>query len=270
MSDLTAIEKRKLERTLGMSSGYVLDFSNRTFSEFFLDGFWVNIYDTKYDYGSGSKANRMRAFWEREGNYLVGKALGLLFKEWDEFKTPNSPLNPPKECLDIIYRLNTSADVPDVAVLIPNVANGTFEMLAKSVRESIERNEPEMGLDRLHTFLIKYFRVLCSNKGIDISSDKPLHSLAGEYFKALKGEGAIESEITERILKSSISIMEALNRVWNNQSFAHDNKILNYNESLLIFRHVTSSIRFIEAIESKHEPDINTQPIIDTDDSIPF
>jgi hypothetical protein len=37
MSDLTAIEKRKLERLLGLGSGYVLNFSNRTFEEFILD-----------------------------------------------------------------------------------------------------------------------------------------------------------------------------------------------------------------------------------------
>jgi hypothetical protein len=34
MSNLTYVERRKLEQFLGMSSGYVLDFSNRTLAEF--------------------------------------------------------------------------------------------------------------------------------------------------------------------------------------------------------------------------------------------
>ena len=34
MSDLTSIEKRKMEKLLGMGGGYVLDFSNTTFDEF--------------------------------------------------------------------------------------------------------------------------------------------------------------------------------------------------------------------------------------------
>lgn len=34
MSSLSLIEKQKLERELGMSSGYVLGFSNRTFDDF--------------------------------------------------------------------------------------------------------------------------------------------------------------------------------------------------------------------------------------------
>jgi len=269
MSDLKAIEKRKLERALGMGSGYVLNFSNRTFAEFFLDGFGIDIYDEKYDYGSGSKANRMRCFWEKESNYLVGKVLGLLFDEWQEFKAFDSPDHPPEECLKIVRRLQESAPVPDIDAVVPNVADGTFEALAKSVRESIERNEPEAGLDRLHTFVLKYFRVLCESRGVDTRRDKPLHSLVGGYVKALKEEGLIESEMTERILKSTISIMEAFNRVRNDQSFAHDNKILNYNESLLIFGHVTSSIRFIEVIErsrtSEEAPDEE-----DHFDDIPF
>jgi hypothetical protein len=65
----------------------------------------------------------------------------------------------------------------------------------------------------------------------------------------MKATGAIESEMTERILKSSIANMEAFNHVRNNQSFAHDNKVLKYSEAMLIFGHVTSSIRFIEELE---------------------
>ena len=42
-------------------------------------------------------------------------------------------------------------------------------------------------------------------------------------MKRLKVEGQIDSEMTERILKSSIPVLEAFNDVRNNQSFAHDN-----------------------------------------------
>lgn len=268
MSDLTTIEKRKLERALGMGSGYVLNFSNRTFAEFFLDTFGIDIYDDKYDYGSGSKANRLRAFWEQESNYLVGRALGLIFDEWTEFNFIDSPAEPPDECLKIVRRLQESAPVPDIGAVSPNSEDENFETLSRSVRECIDRNEPETGLDRLHTFVVKYFRVICAKRGIETDREKPLHSLVGEYVKTLKREGLIESEMTERILKSTISVMEAFNRVRNDQSFAHDNRVLNYNESLLIFGHVTSAIRFIGAIEkqAKTKPEIEAE----VDDGIPF
>jgi hypothetical protein len=250
MSDLTALEKRKLERALGMESGYLLNFSNTSFAGLFQDTLGIDIYDEKYVLGSGSKANRMRAFWQLESNQLVAKILDLLFTEWNEFKGYGFPDEPPKECLRIVQRLKDSAPVPDIEALTITSTDQSFETLVRSVRDSIERNEPEVGLDRLHTYVVKYFRVICNKWGIDISRNKPLHALVGEYVKVLKKEGIIESDMTERILKSSISILEAFNHVRNDHSFAHDNEILNYNESLLIIAHVTSLIRFIESIES--------------------
>ena len=102
-----------------------------------------------------------------------------------------------------------------------------------------------------------------------MTREKALHSLFGEYVKRLRDGGHLESEMTARILKSSISVFEAFNDVRNNQSLAHDNPILNYDESLLIFNHVASSVRFIKAVEerikSSHQPD--APPM---DDKIPF
>jgi hypothetical protein len=82
MSDLTSIEKMKLEKFFGMDSGYVLDFSNRTFDEFLLDNTGVEIYQSKYNYASGSKANRLRAFWNKESNIMVGNLTMRLLDYW--------------------------------------------------------------------------------------------------------------------------------------------------------------------------------------------
>lgn len=64
--------------------------------------------------------------------------------------------------------------------------------------------------------------------------------------------------MTERILKSSISVFEAFNKVRNSQSFAHDNAILNYNESMLIFKNISSIIEFIASIEEDQKNDEKT------------
>ncbi len=78
MSDLTSLEKRKLEKLFGMETGYVLDFSNRTFEEFVRGSAGLNIFDQRYNHGSGSKANRLRAFWQKESNAIVGKLMNDL------------------------------------------------------------------------------------------------------------------------------------------------------------------------------------------------
>ena len=47
-----------------------------------------------------------------------------------------------------------------------------------------------------------------------------LHSIFGEYVKRLRDEGWVESEMGVRILKPSISVLEAFNDVRNNRSLA--------------------------------------------------
>lgn len=72
-----------------MGSGDVLNFSNRTFSDFFKD-FNIDIFDTKYvSHGpSGSKANCLRAFWKIEPNELVAQVLEDLLHIVETQKTP--------------------------------------------------------------------------------------------------------------------------------------------------------------------------------------
>jgi hypothetical protein len=267
VADLTPVEKRKLERALNMGTGYVLGFSNRTFDEFFSDYFSIDISAAKYVYASGSKANRMRAFWTLESNYIVGRVLMALFDDWAEFRGYGDPDAAPAECVQIAQRLLDSAPAPDLSAIIPSSDDRSFDALARMVREAIERNQPETGLDRLHTFVAKYFRSLCEKRGIDAARDKPLHGLVGEYIKALRSSNEIESEMTERILKSSISVLDSFNYVRNNRSLAHDNEMLGRDEALLIFGYVTALIRFVQSIEAK-----GTAPKVDLDDSydIPF
>ena len=129
--------------------------------------------------------------------------------------------------------------------------NGTSTWSRKQVREAIEKNQPEGGLDRLHTFVVKFVRTICQTRCIEVTRDKPLHSAFGEYVKRLREDGHLESTMSERILKSSISILEAFNEVRNARSLAHDNSILNSEESLLIFNNIAATIRFVKALESK-------------------
>jgi len=82
MSSLKAIEKRIFEDRFGMPSGYVLDFTNNTFAEFFREVAKIDIYAAEYAFNGDSKAKRLRAFWEIEPDALVGKALSELLEVW--------------------------------------------------------------------------------------------------------------------------------------------------------------------------------------------
>jgi len=76
--------------------------------------------------------------------------------------------------------------------------------------------------------------------------------------------------MTARILKSSISTLEAFNDVRNNQSLAHDNPILGYEEAFLIFNHVASSIRFLRSVDAPARLREHAAAASTGDDEIPF
>jgi Abortive infection C-terminus len=257
MAKISYSEKRALEEFLRMGSGYVLNYSNRTFREFVFDSTGLDIDDEAVG-GTGSKAWRLRHFWSHQPDHVVGKLLKDMIQDYE----PQAASSSAQRCLSIAEQLLQSAPIADVEVISVLSQKQEFDRLAESILDLIRKNDLQSGLDRLHTFAVKFTRSVCEEHGITIDRDKPLHSIFGEYVKKLKSLNLIESRMTETILKSSISVLEAFNDVRNNRSLAHDNEILNQNESMLIFNNVTSAIRFLWALEQSIQ-----KP---KDDDVPF
>lgn len=82
MSSLTDIEKRYLEKQLHMGDGYVLDYSDPTYGEFF-KRHRIDIHSQKYQTYGTSKAKKMRAFWEIESDDAVGKVLSEMLDAYE-------------------------------------------------------------------------------------------------------------------------------------------------------------------------------------------
>lgn len=255
MANLTYTEKKRLESLFAMPSGFVMNFSNYEFRNFVQSSVELDIYNSKYELGSGSKANRLRKFWDCESNQIVSKLLFDLLEYWAAFykstlQWSGSLEADYKKCFEIAERLKAAIS-EDFDAIKPNISDEDFEKLAASIKIGLKNNEPATQIDRLHTFLAKYVRVLCDRKNISYDNTKPLNSIFGEYVKHLKKHNLVESEMTLRILSVTISVLEHFNDVRNNKSFAHPNSLLNYAESLLIFKHVSAIITFIDAVEKK-------------------
>jgi len=88
-----------------MGGGYVLRFSNRTFEEFFREIVGVEIYDRTYDRGSGSKANRMRAFWDLASDDQMVRLLQGLVEAWDLYSDGSIPMSAKELIGQILHRL---------------------------------------------------------------------------------------------------------------------------------------------------------------------
>ena len=61
MSTLTTSDRHVLEKLLGMSSGYVLNFSDNTFAEAVAEAVNLDIHDTTYSVEGTYKAQKLRS-----------------------------------------------------------------------------------------------------------------------------------------------------------------------------------------------------------------
>lgn len=82
MSSLKYVEKRYLEGALQMGDGYVLNYSDKTFGEFFRRQ-GVDIHGLKYRTHGSSKAKKLRSFWEQESDAVVGRVLSNMLDEYE-------------------------------------------------------------------------------------------------------------------------------------------------------------------------------------------
>ncbi len=122
MSSLTAAEKIFFENVFDMGGGYVLNFSNPSFGQFF-DDYNVDIHSAKYEIYGTSKANKMRAFWDRESDAIVSRVLSDMLDVYEAIcnsagREMDSAVL--KRCRVIITRIAGTVPGP------PFVANAVF------------------------------------------------------------------------------------------------------------------------------------------------
>jgi len=77
---LKPIDMRLIDDLFEMGGGYVLDFSNRTFSEFFCEELGVDIDDPRFEIDGSSKAKRLRCYLRQTRIDEVVKALLALWE----------------------------------------------------------------------------------------------------------------------------------------------------------------------------------------------
>jgi hypothetical protein len=148
MSSLTDIEKRYLEKQLGMSGGLVLDYSDPKYGEFF-KRHRVDIHSPRYQTYGTSKAKKMRAFWEAEQDALVGSVLSEMLDSYEagcdlDGRPVDSALL--EKSRGIVSRLcgrapsqktsSTAADFLTSEFTIPNVQKLPIEIQAIPIIES--------------------------------------------------------------------------------------------------------------------------------------
>ena len=257
MAKLSFDESELLGKVLSLGGGYVLDFTNRTFSEFVIDAIGVDPYSGDYETHGTSKAKILRAIFEHEPDSTVANLLAALLNR--EQKHPNVDAYPlvsdddRRSARNIALRLGGQlrSELPTLSLAF---AHDVFRRVREEVESCITSKAYDAGLDRLHTFLTMYLRALTvEDAGGAPPQEVPLHSLMGLYTKKLASKDRRLSEMTLRILKSSISTLESFNAIRNNHSFAHPtDQLIQHDEAEYIFAHIVALVCLIERLNSSH------------------
>lgn len=256
MTRLTNSELKIFENLL-INGGYVLDFNNSDFRQFVLDVTGIDVYDKEYSQhveeimGGSSKGKILKYFLHNESETSIMRLLKelidyleVLIVTPDElgnyFEVNPMQLNSAKSILE-------KYDNTDYLIKFGSTEE-KIDNLIEDINQSIIKGKPEFTLDRLHTLMHNYVKELCDKHNIEYDNHESLNQIFRRYTKFINRK--LESDLSKTILVQTGSIFDKFNNVRNNQSYAHDNDILNRAESLLIYRNVVNIYEFIKTIEN--------------------
>ncbi len=132
-----------LDKVFGMEDGYVLDFSNRTFAEFFQEELRVDIYHPRWAVDGESKAKRLRYYLRQTNSKAVLDTLNALW----EYREASSVTQDYPELYNkvlaafsrIIQRFGGTPPTPEVSFTAP----------ALKARRTAETGQPFVRVDDL-------------------------------------------------------------------------------------------------------------------------
>jgi hypothetical protein len=207
MSSLGAVDKRRLEQLFGMSSGYVLDFSDASFGEFFDDAAGVDIHSPRYTDRGTSKANKMREFWRLEPDALVGRTLIDLVEQW-------TPPNPSPEdaalaaqCMEAANRLLAAGPRLDALKETATVFNaGHLAEQIRRIEQSID-TDPGLAIGTAKELVETCCKTILTERGkcVPVASDIPKLTKAVCRELRLVPEGVAEEARGAQTIKVLLS-----------------------------------------------------------------
>ncbi len=198
---------------IGVSGGYLGDFSYRSHAEFYPYYCDLDIDPSQYD-----GTTRERFIWILEGSEPVvqAKILRGIQLRYPTLSTPNRTQESYDYVQNLIFRLEGNQ------VLADNI--NTSELVDRALRDAetlIRERGSTSGVDRVHTALHGYLKATCDNANIiyvNESSTTDLLKLLRQQHPALTNLGPQSNEL-ERILRALSTIIDALNPIRNRALF---------------------------------------------------
>ncbi len=248
MAGLTNQEVMKIvNRYIGVSGGYLGDFSYRTHAEFYQEYCDLDIDPYQYQ---GTTRERFIAILKSSPPDVQARIVRGVLQRFPldaEYKPSTRTKELYNELLNIARRLESASPVASPE---PKITSVVVERAIGDVEALIQASGAVSGVDRIHTALHGYLRAVCDRENIPYSKDDSmtrLFRLLRQHHPALQSLGARSQDI-ERVLQSFASIMDALNPIRNNASVAHPNvDLLEKDEAMLVINSARTLLHYLDA-----------------------
>ncbi len=262
MSTLTFAEKESIAKFFDIKCGYIFyslegryGYNKSKTRDLIFEATGIDIFSNP-DYDM-SQERCIRKIWVDCDDYTVGRLLKSMLDYYvaiSDWNWDYSEQNNYEALRKIQERLMSNT------VSVPQTSDESLEMLRQDIERNIANNTPEMAVDRLHTFCVKYFKDLCGKHSVSVSPDSDGHYalvyLAAELNKWYKSNNYFESEFSLTAVRNSISLFDKFNFLRNNKSPAHDNDFLVKVEAEYVVKIICDTLAFIDKMERAKDVDL--------------
>jgi hypothetical protein len=213
MPKLKGSENRVIDAVFHMGDGYCLDFTDRTFTEFFEEEIEIEIYQDRYSFNGTSKAKHVRAFIELEDSYT---ASNFLRKLWDYKISLGNPKGNDQEAekvhlFTIINALESGQDYVSASHLSKKAEILNLDTVTRDIDRALKSSneDPESALTSACSTLESVCRSLLIEMGQELPKNKDLMSLYKSVREPL-GLTTTASKYPKEISADIIKIMSGL------------------------------------------------------------
>jgi hypothetical protein len=203
-------DRQCLEKFLGMGSGYVLTFSDRTFGEFVFETVGEDIHSARYTTQGTSKANKLRSYWKQESDYKVGQLLKALvdFEASQNIQPDPEQKTLRERCGHIAARLLAGA--PSLEPLKVQAKQLDANYLAEQIRrlEASVETDPSLAIGTAKELIETCCKTILAERGKPVVGTPDMPTLTKATFKELKlvpdgiPESARGSDVIKRLLSN--------------------------------------------------------------------
>jgi hypothetical protein len=232
---MTRLSKDEISRVvnsyIGVSNGYLGDFSYRTHALFYAEFCDVDVDPNNYE---GTTRERFIAILQRSEPLIQARILRGVLRKYPVGSSPTRTADQVAAIEELIRRLEAGCGVAGAP---PSITSEVVTRAIDDAEALLRSTGAVSGVDRMHTAFHGFLRVLCDRASIAYGPDAPvttLYKVIREKHPGLRDLGPHGEEI-DRILRSFASAVDALNTLRNRASVAHPNLTLLAREEAYLY-----------------------------------